>query len=161
MAPMNVCEFLARVFSLTGGGKKFRTRAGGLGLQSIVMELLINCACKRSKVNSRSWQAVAWIRYMATWHTWVFGNLMSSSALGGSKKWGTEAGGCGVEWFLPEIVSTYAWNCSMVISQSLQNIHIFGSADVPIHGENCFYSPDLTTFLYLWNFAKPKRMVHC
>ncbi len=49
---MNQWEFHARVFSLTGGGKKFGTRAGGLGLQSIVMELLITCACKRSKVNS-------------------------------------------------------------------------------------------------------------
>ena len=49
---MNLLEFHARVISLTGGDKKFRTGAGGLGLQSIVMELLINCACKRSKVNS-------------------------------------------------------------------------------------------------------------
>ena len=54
MAPMNLWKFRARVFSLTGGGKKFRTGAGGFGLQSIVMELLINFACKRSKVNSRS-----------------------------------------------------------------------------------------------------------
>ena len=54
MAPMNLWKFHARVFSLTGGGKKFRTGAGGFGLQSIVMELLINFACKRSKVNSRS-----------------------------------------------------------------------------------------------------------
>ena len=148
MAPMNLWEFHARVFSLTGGGKKFRTGAGGLGLQSIVMDILINFACKRSKVNhgvDRRWHEV---RCMATWHPWVFGNLMSSSALGGSKKWGTEAGGCGVEWFAPEIVSTYAWNRSMVISQSLQKIHIFGSANVAIHGENCFYSPDLTIFLY-------------
>ena len=51
---MNLWEFHARVFSLTGGGKKFRTGAGGLGIQSIVMELLINFACKRSKVNSQS-----------------------------------------------------------------------------------------------------------
>ena len=51
---MNLLEFHARVISLTGGDKKFRTGAGGLGLQSIVMELLINFACKRSKVNSRS-----------------------------------------------------------------------------------------------------------
>ena len=42
---MNLWEFLARVFSLTGGGKKFRTGAGGLGLQSIVMELLIKFSC--------------------------------------------------------------------------------------------------------------------
>ena len=48
---MNMLEFDGRVFSLTGGGKKFRTGAGGLELQSIVMELLINFACKRSKVN--------------------------------------------------------------------------------------------------------------
>ena len=54
MAPMNLWEFHARVFSVTGGGKKFRTGAGGLGIQSIVMEVLITCACKRSKVNSRS-----------------------------------------------------------------------------------------------------------
>ena len=54
MAPTNLWEFHARVFSLTGGGKKFRTGAGRLGLQSIVMELLINFACKRCKVNSRS-----------------------------------------------------------------------------------------------------------
>ena len=33
-------------------------------------------------------------------------------------------------------------------SKSKQKIHIFGSADVAIHGENCFYSPDLTIFLY-------------
>ena len=39
---MNLWEFHARVISLTGGGKKFGTEAGGLGLQSIVMELLIN-----------------------------------------------------------------------------------------------------------------------
>ena len=51
---MNLLEFHARVFSLTGGGKKFRTGAGGLGLQLIVMELLINFTCKRSKVNSLS-----------------------------------------------------------------------------------------------------------
>ena len=38
-------EFHARVFSLTGGGKKFCTGAGGLGLQSILMELLITCVC--------------------------------------------------------------------------------------------------------------------
>ena len=54
MAHMNVWEFHARVFSLTVRGKKFGTGAGGLGLQSIVMELLINFACKRSKVNSKS-----------------------------------------------------------------------------------------------------------
>ena len=54
MAPMNLWEFHARVFSLTGGGKKFGTGAGGLGLQLIVMELLINFACKKYKVNSRS-----------------------------------------------------------------------------------------------------------
>ena len=53
MAPMNLSEFHARVFSLTGGGKKFRTRAGGLGLQSILMELVITCVGKRSKVNSQ------------------------------------------------------------------------------------------------------------
>ena len=41
---MNVWEFNARVFSLTGGGKKFGTGAGVLGLQSIVMELVITCA---------------------------------------------------------------------------------------------------------------------
>ena len=54
MAPMNLLEFHARVISLTGGDKKFLTGAGGLGLQKIVMDLLINFACKRSKVNSRS-----------------------------------------------------------------------------------------------------------
>ena len=31
MAPMNLLEFHARVISLTGGDKKFRTGAGGLG----------------------------------------------------------------------------------------------------------------------------------
>ena len=54
MAPTNLWEFHARVFSLNVGGKKFGGGAGGPGLQSIVMELLINFACKRSKVNSRS-----------------------------------------------------------------------------------------------------------
>ena len=43
---MNLWEFHARVFSLTGGDKKFRTGAGGLGLQMIVMELLINLDAK-------------------------------------------------------------------------------------------------------------------
>ena len=149
MAPMNLWEFHARVFSLTGSGKKFRTGSSGLGLQSIMMELLITWACKGSKVNSRSRQGVAWSKMHGNMAApWVFGNLMSSSAVGGSKKWGTEAGGCGVEWFVPEIVRTYAWNRSMVISQSLPKIHIFGSADVAIHGENCFCSPDLTIFLY-------------
>ena len=51
---MNLLEFHARVISLTGGDKKFRTGAGGLGLQSIAMELLINFSCKKSKVNSLS-----------------------------------------------------------------------------------------------------------
>ena len=41
---MNLWEFHARVFSLTGGGKKFGTGAGVLGLESIVMELVITCA---------------------------------------------------------------------------------------------------------------------
>ena len=54
MAPLNLWEFHARVFSLTGGSKKFGTGAGGLGLQSIVMEILITCAFKRTKVNSQS-----------------------------------------------------------------------------------------------------------
>ena len=148
MAPMNLWEFHARVFSLTGGGEKFRTGAGGLGLQSIVMELLITCACKRSKVQSRSWQGVAWSEMhgnMAPLSLWEFNVVFGTRR---SQKWGTEAGGCGVEWFAPEIVSTYACNRSMVISQSLQKIHIFGSANVAIHGENCFCSRDLTIFLY-------------
>ena len=53
MAPMNLWEFLARVFSLTGGGKKFGTGTGFLGLQSILMGLVITCVGKRSKVNSQ------------------------------------------------------------------------------------------------------------
>ena len=44
MAPMNLWEFHARVFSLTGGGTKFGTGAGVLELQSIVMDLVITCA---------------------------------------------------------------------------------------------------------------------
>ena len=44
VAPMNLWEFHARVFSLTGSGKKFGTGVGVLGLQSIVMELVITCA---------------------------------------------------------------------------------------------------------------------
>ena len=44
MAPMNLWEFHARVFSLTGSGKKFGTGVAVLGLQSIVMELVITCA---------------------------------------------------------------------------------------------------------------------
>ena len=43
-APMNLWEFHARVFSLTGGGNKFGTGVGVLGLKSIVMELVITCA---------------------------------------------------------------------------------------------------------------------
>ena len=41
---MNMWEFHASVFSLTGGGKKFRTGAGVLGIKSIVMELVITFA---------------------------------------------------------------------------------------------------------------------
>ena len=59
------------------------------------------------------------------------GNLMSSSALGGSKKGGTEASGCGVKWFAPEIVSTYASNRSMVFSPSLQKNPYFGVGQCP------------------------------
>ena len=60
---MNLWEFHARVFSLTGGGKKFRTGAGGLGLQSIVMELLLNFASELlSTLFQRCWKALGCVQ---------------------------------------------------------------------------------------------------